>query len=100
MVCNGPLSSTYILQWAQASMDAIHGRASGTTFPEISKKNFRPLPVVVPSPEAVIAFRETVDPLFDLLVACLRESLSLSTMRDYLLPRLLNGTVRVEDPHG
>ena len=48
MVCDGPLPPTYVLQWALSSMDAIHGRASGTTFPEISKKNFRPLPVVVP----------------------------------------------------
>lgn len=99
MICDGPLPPTYVLNWAQASMEAIHARASGTTFPEISKQNFRPLPVVVP-PEAVVsAFRDTVDPLFDLLVACVKESSQLSMLRDYLLPRLLSGSVRV-DGHG
>ena len=46
MVCDGPLPPTYVLNWAFTSMDAIKAHASGTTFPEISKKNFRPLPVV------------------------------------------------------
>ncbi|KND60262.1 Type I restriction-modification system, specificity subunit S [Candidatus Burkholderia verschuerenii] len=69
MICDGPLPSTYVLQWANASMDAIHARASGTTFPEISKKNFRPLPVVVPPPNVMAAFQDVVDPLFESMVA-------------------------------
>lgn len=100
MVCDGPLPPTYILQWAHVSMDAIHGRASGTTFPEISKKNFRPLPVVVPPPDVVTAFRSLADPLFDLLTATVKEDGSLAATRDYLLPRLLNGSVLVETGNG
>jgi type I restriction enzyme, S subunit len=95
MVCDGPLPSTYVLQWAHASMDAIHGRASGTTFPEISKKNFRPLPVVVPPPQVVASFRNLADPLFDLLTATVKENGSLALTRDYLLPRLLSGVLSV-----
>ena len=41
MVCDGPLPPAYVLNWAIASMDTIKAYASGTTFPEISKKNFR-----------------------------------------------------------
>ena len=55
MVCDGPLPPTYVLNWAFASMDTIKAHASGTTFPEISKKNFRPLPVVVPPPDVIAA---------------------------------------------
>lgn len=95
MVCDGPLPPTYVLQWTHASMDAIHGRASGTTFPEISKTNFRPLPVVVPPLDVVTAFQSLADPLFDLLTATVKENGSLATMRDYLLPRLLSGALRV-----
>jgi type I restriction enzyme S subunit len=100
MVCDGPLPPTYVLQWAYASMDAIHGRASGTTFPEISKKNFRPLPVVVPPPDVVTAFRSLADPLFDLLTTTVKEDGLLTAMRDYLLPRLLSGSARVEIGNG
>jgi len=97
MVCDGPLPPTYVLQWAHESMEAIHGRASGTTFPEISKKNFRPLPVIVSPPDVVAAFRSLADPLFDLLTATVEEDESLAAMRDYLLPKLLSGAVRVKD---
>lgn len=95
MVCDGPLPPTYVLNWAFASLDAIKAHASGTTFPEISKKNFRPLPVVVPTSDVIVAFREAADPLFDLLTACVKESEQLAAMRDYLLPKLLSGAVSV-----
>ena len=95
MVCDGPLPPTYVLSWALTSMDAIQAHASGTTFPEISKKNFRPLPVVVPIGDVIAAYQKTSDPLFDLLTACVKESLQLAQVRDHLLPQLLSGTVRV-----
>ena len=97
MVCDGPLPPTYILNWASTSMDVIKAHASGTTFPEISKKNFRPLPVILPIDKVVAAYQQSADPLFDLLVACVKESFRLTQLRDYLLSQLLSlsGTVRV-----
>lgn len=100
MVCDGPLPPTYVLNWAFTSMDAIKAHASGTTFPEISKKNFRPLPVVLPTDDVIAAYQSTADPLFDLLIACVKESEQLAAMRDYLLPKLLSGQVRVEAANG
>ena len=99
MVCDGPLPPTYVLNWAFASLDAIKAHASGTTFPEIGKKNFRPLPVVVPTSDVIVAYRQAADPLFDLLTACAKENEQLAAMRDYLLPKLLSGQVRVEAAH-
>ena len=96
MVCDGPLPPTYVLNWAFASMDAIKARASGTTFPEISKKSFRAMPAVVPTFDVVAAYRQVADPLFDLLSAYVKESEQLATMRDYLLPKLLSGQVSAE----
>lgn len=95
MVCEGPLPPMYVLNWALASMETIKAHASGTTFPEISKKEFRPLPVVVPTPDVVAAYQQAVDPLFDLLASAVRECEQLTLVRDYLLPQLLSGAVRV-----
>lgn len=95
MVCDGPLPPIYVLNWALTSMDAIKARASGTTFPEISKKNFRPLPVVLPTSNVIAAYQQTSDPIFELIAACVKENLQLTQMRDYLLPLLLSGTVRM-----
>ena len=95
MVCEGLLPPTYVLNWAFSSMDMIKAHASGTTFPEISKKNFRPLPVVVPTPDVIAAYRHAIDPFFDLLESSVRESEQLADLRDYLLRELLSGAVRV-----
>ena len=95
MVCEGLLPPTYVFNWAFISMDMIKAVASGTTFLEISKKNFRPLPVVVPTPDVVAAYRHLTDPFFDLLTSSVRESEQLANVRDYLLRQLLSGAVRV-----
>lgn len=96
MICEGPLPPVFVLNWAQNSMETIKARASGTTFPEISKKNFRPIPVVEPTDDVIAAYQQVVGPLFKLLTACVRENGCLAEMRDFILPRLLNGQVRVE----
>lgn len=95
MVCDGPLPPTYVLNWAMASMDLIKAHASGTTFPEISKRTFRPLPIITPDALCVDAYRTIVDPLFAVLTALIKESAGLAEVRDYLLPRLLSGFVSV-----
>ena len=96
MVCDGPLPPTFILNWAFSQMETIKARASGTTFPEISKKNFRPLTVVRPTYDVIAAYQQANEPLFDLLTVLVKEIVRLAEMRDYLLPRLLNGHIPVE----
>ena len=100
MICDGPLPPIVVLNWVSSSMEAIKARASGTTFPEISKRNFRTLTVVMPTDDVTVAYQRAAEPLFDLLTACVRENVCLAKIRDYILPRLLSGQVRVEVTDG
>ncbi len=95
MVCDGPLPPVFVLNWAANSMDTIKAHASGTTFPEISKSSFRPLPIIQPPPDIVAAYQRTAGALFTLLTACVIETKRLAELRDYLLPRLLSGSVSI-----
>ncbi|MEX0762397.1 MAG: restriction endonuclease subunit S [Dehalococcoidia bacterium] len=52
-------------------------------------------PVLIPSATARHSFQEIVVPLFALLASSHIESRRLAAMRDYLLPKLLSGYVRV-----
>lgn len=97
MVCDGPLPPAYVLNWAFTSMETIKAHASGTTFAEISKKNFCPLPIVEPPGEVTKAYQQIAEPLFKSITACICEDERLALMRDYLLPKLLSGAVRVKD---
>ncbi len=97
MICDLGLPNYYVLSWAQQNMDAIVGNANGTTFLEISKRNFRPLPVIVPSQPLLDRYVEVVRPLYERLTANLLQSRTLTGLRDALLPKLLSGEVRVPE---
>lgn len=65
------------------------------TFAEISKQNFRPIPVVLPLKELMAAFTAKVAPIYAKITANLYQSGTLATLRDALQPRLLSGELSV-----
>jgi type I restriction enzyme S subunit len=90
------VGSAYLYLWCKANMDAILANANGSTFQEISKKNFRPITSPLPSNLAVVrAFGDIAQPLIDRIVSGAAENRVLAETRDYLLPRLMSGEVRV-----
>jgi type I restriction enzyme S subunit len=97
MKCDGALPNVFVLPWCRESMDAIVGNANGSTFPEISKSNFRPLRVVVPSDPVLTSFTRSAVSLYRQLAENERESRSLAQLRDTLLPKLISGELRVPD---
>ena len=97
MICKKRLSNVFVWLWTQANMETVHQNANGSTFQEISKANFRPIEVTVATPELLRTFDETARPLFDRIVANEKENRTLAATRDFLLPRLMSGEVRVGD---
>ncbi|MCK6502147.1 restriction endonuclease subunit S [Myxococcota bacterium] len=93
----GELTAAYLLFWTRFNMDSIKGRAGGTTFAEISKAAFRPIPVVVPPQGRMVEFERLVGPLIGRVVANARESTILAALRDTLLPKLISGELRVPE---
>ena len=97
MLPGGRLPVLYLLFWCRMNMEVIKGRANGSTFMEISKKAFRPIPALVPSAEVLAAFEQVVGPLFERLVANERQAQTLTQLRDTLLPRLISGQLRLPE---
>lgn len=97
MICHKRLSNIFVWLWTQANMETVHQNANGSTFQEISKANFRPIPVTVAQPDVLSAFDDTARSLFDRIVSNEKENLSLAATRDFLLPKLMSGEVRVSD---
>ena len=93
--CNDRASNFFMLHWCQTNMAEIENRATGTTFAEISKQSFRPIPVVLPPKELMADFTATVAPFYAQIIANLHQSRTLATLRDTLLPKLLSGELRV-----
>jgi len=97
MKCEKALSPEYVLQWCVSVMDKILQRASGTTFAEISKKNFKPIAVVVPFAQLIKIYSKIVSDIYSKIENNLRENSELSNVRDTLLPELISGKLNVSD---
>jgi type I restriction enzyme, S subunit len=96
MVCRGRLSSVFAWLWTKTNMEAILQNANGSTFQEISKSNFRPLQVIVPTDDVLNAFDSAAQSLHNRIISCERQARTLSALRDTLLPKLISGELRVK----
>ena len=94
---NGLMSSAYLLNWCLSNVQQFKDRASGTTFAEISKAAFRPIPLLVPSEQVATPFSDKAQALYERVVSNMRQSTLLAATRDALLPKLISGEIRIPD---
>ena len=97
MLPGGCLPPIYLLFWCQQNMEVIKNHANGSTFMEISKKAFRPLPAIIPDESIISAFTDLAEPLFARLVANEQQAQTLAQLRDTLLPKLISGRLRLPE---
>ena len=84
-----------MLYWCEAFREEIINHANGSTFLEVSKSNFRKIPLVVAEDVVLATFDGRVRRLYERIVSNARESRALSAQRDALLPGLVSGEVKV-----
>jgi type I restriction enzyme S subunit len=91
---NGNRSYTYYaMHFLRDDFDVFEGE--GTLFGSISGAGFRNIKIVVPAPKAVTEFERLVSPLDQAIENNEQQIVTLASIRDALLPRLLSGDVRV-----
>ena len=83
----------FLLYWVEQAHDEIVSRANGSTFLEISKANFRPIPVVEPPNNVLEEFDRLIDPIYRRIVSNEKITTLLTMQRDSLLPKLLSGEI-------
>jgi len=89
------MSPNFMLSWIHYNMPLIEAYSSGSTFPEISKKEFRKLPILIPPSELIEKFNEKTTPSYDSMETSLKQMNSLKNTRDALLPRLMSEELKV-----
>ena len=95
--CEKTLTPEFAIQWADSVMDEIKQRAGGTTFAEISKTNFRGIPILVPSKNTIDAYSRNVKDLYNQITSRIENIDTLAKLRDTLLPKLMSGEIRIPD---
>jgi type I restriction enzyme, S subunit len=81
----------------RSRVDEMLSLANGSTFLELSRKNFKSMQVRVAPLDELKQFDVKVAPLHQRAAQAMQESASLKEIRDTLLPRLMSGEVHVRD---
>ena len=95
--CDERATHHWAIEWCRSAMDEILSRAGGSTFAEISKKAFRPIPCILPQQKVMYSYDVAAKALMDSVTANVLQSRILAELRDLLLPKLLSGEIRVAD---
>ena len=86
------VSAYFLYLWALTQN--ISG--TGTTQQQLTVPAFRTTKIVVPSQEFLVKFNQVVKPIFDNIKQNKKENETLATLRDTLLPKLMNGEIKPE----
>ena len=88
-------STSYIYYTIKNAMPEIENNASGSTFKEISGSTLKIIKVCLPKKEVILNYTTTVSSIFERQNLLELENQKLTELRDWLLPMLMNGQVRV-----
>jgi type I restriction enzyme S subunit len=78
-------------------VEQLKQQSYGTIFDTITTKTFRSALCAQPPIDAIQKLEDQVTPLMDAILNNQRESRTLASLRDSLLPKLMRGEVRVKD---
>lgn len=89
-------SKEFIYLWLKINMDTVQSYSNGSTFLEISKSAFKSLAISKPPRELRDKFQLMSRPLFEKIKANQVQIITLTKLRDTLLPKLMSGEVLIK----
>lgn len=95
LVPNKGLGTEYLYYMLHNIKEDIKNNASGSTFKEVSGAGMKKHELIIPSIQLTDLFEKTVSKLSDMILKNEVEIDILTKSRDILLPKLINGEIRV-----
>ena len=92
-----PFTTEFVFYKLNEMMPVIENNASGSTFKEVSAGTLKTIKIVLPPEKVIQSFTSKVSPVFKKQENLQIQNQELSSLRDWLLPMLMNGQVTVED---
>jgi type I restriction enzyme S subunit len=84
----------YLLFNLMNRVDEIKGKATGSTFLEISKREFRNMEIVEPAEVLLKTYQKNTESIVDKIRVLKKEILYLTQSRDRLLPKLMSDKIK------
>lgn len=92
---NIPPSFLYFLTTTEQFVNYLVSNAEGSAYPAVSADRFAELEFSIPPEKKLAEFENVVSPMLDKISENEKESQTLAQLRDWLLPMLMNGQVKV-----
>lgn len=83
--------------WFTHVVDELVRGAHGSVFDTITTTTLNTARVTTASPEVVLAFEDTVKPIYLKMLSAIEENSNIKDLRDTLLPKLISGELRIAD---
>jgi type I restriction enzyme S subunit len=96
LIPNENLSIHFLYVWLKSKLKKVHNLASGSTFPEISKTDFRNIEVIIGTKKIHVEFDNIMKPIFKSIEKNTKEVQTLTHLRDSLLPKLMIGDLQIK----
>ena len=90
-----PYGFLYLAVTAEAYVSYLVSRAGNSAYPAVLPSAFGEYEITVPPRDLLDRFADQTERMFELRQNCFDEIQSLSSLRDFLLPLLMNGQVKV-----
>ena len=87
------ISAKYLYHW----LKLLHIVGTGTTQQQLTVPSFKKTEIIIPAYSIMERFTKTVNPLYECVLANKSENQHLDSLRDTLLPKLMNGEIDVSD---
>lgn len=92
---NGILKNGYLYPYLVNEIPRLNTLRGGAQQPHINKDTVDKSPIVIPVQNVLHQYYEKVNPLYREIIEKAKESQKLTTLRDKLLPLLMNGQVEI-----
>ena len=89
--------TAFVYYFLLSNTENIESKATGSTFKEASGALMKSLELVIPSDDILEKFEKIMSPIFEAQEKFEAENEALSTIRDTLLPKLMNGEIKVAE---
>lgn len=93
-----PLSQVYFYFWLESDeiMEEMRSRGTGVAIPGLNSTALSGISISIPPEKLLNEFTNYAEPLISKIFANAKESRTLASLRDTLLPKLMKGEVRVK----
>ena len=94
---NNLIEKNYLFYFLKDMEKNTTSKSGGTIMPNVNQDTMKRMLVIEPNEKIVIKFNEFIHPVFSKMNSIIQENQKLTKLRDWLLPMLMNGQVKVLD---